>query len=145
MVLEKIVDSPLDSKEIKPVNPKGSQPGIFLGWTDDEAEAPTLWPPDVKSQPIEKDPNAGKDGRQVDKGTKEDKMGGWHHQFNGPEFEQTPSNSEGLGILVCCCPWGCKVLGTTQQLDDNNLYPYALGNKMLCFIFHVFSFTTMHL
>ena len=99
----------------------------------------------MKSQLIEKDPDAGKDGRQVEKGTKEDKMGGWHHQFNGPEFEQTPSNSEGLGTLVCCCPWGCKVLGTTQLLDDNNLYPYALGNKMLCFIFHVFSFTTMHL
>ena len=68
-------------------------------------------------------------------------MVGWHHQLNGPEFEQTPSNSEGLRTLVCCCPWGCKVLGTTQRLDDNNLYPYTGGNKMLCFLFHVFSFT----
>ena len=82
---------------------------------------------------------------KVEKGTIEDKMIGWHHWLNGHEFEQTPRNSEGQGNLVCCCPCNCKVLDTTQRLNNNNLYPYAGENKMLCFIFHVFSFTTMHL
>ena len=132
----------------QPVNPKGNQPWrgwFFLGRTDDEAEAPILRPPDMKKWLFEKDPDAGKDGRQVKKGTKEDKMVGWHRWLNGHEFEQTPRNSEGQGTLVCCCPCGCKVLDTTQHLNNSNLYPYAGGNKMLCFIFHVFSFTTMHL
>ena len=120
---------------------KKNQSWIFFGRTDDEAEAPVLWPPDVKTWLIRKDPDAGKDGRQVEKGMKEDKMVGWHHQLNGHEFELTPSNSEWLGTLVCCCPWGCKVLGMTQQLDNTNLYPHTGGNKMLCFLFHVFSFT----
>ena len=130
----------------QPVNPKGNQPWrgwFFLGRTDDEAEAPILRPPDMKKWLFEKDPDAGKDGRQVKKGTKEDKMVGWHRWLNGHEFEQTPRNSEGQGTLVCCCPCSCKVLDMTQWLNNSYLYPYAGGNKMLCFIFHVFSFTTM--
>ena len=89
MVLEKTLESPLDSKEIKPVNPKGNQPWIFIGMTDVEGEAPLLWPPDEKSQLIGKDPDAGKDWGQEEKGATEDEMVGWHHWLSGYEFEQT--------------------------------------------------------
>ena len=75
VVLEKTLESPLDSKEIKPVNPKGSQPWIFIGRTDAEAEAPVLWPPDVKSQLIRKDPDAGKDWRQEEETTEDEMVG----------------------------------------------------------------------
>ena len=93
MVLEK-TESPSDSKEIKPVNPKGNQPWIFFGRTDAEAEAPVLWPPDAKSRLMEKDPDAGKDWRWEEKGTRKDEMAGWHHQLNGHEFEQASGDSE---------------------------------------------------
>ena len=93
MVLEK-TESPSDSKEIKPVNPKGNQPWIFFGRTDAEAEAPVLWPPDAKSRLMEKDPDAGKDWGQEEKGTTEDEMVGWHHRLNGHEFEQASGDSE---------------------------------------------------
>ena len=88
VVLEKILESPLDCREIKPVNSKGSQLWIFTGRTDAEAEAPVLWPPDAKSQVNGKDPDAGKDLRQEDKGMTEDEMVGWHHWLNGHESEQ---------------------------------------------------------
>ena len=86
-----------DSKEIKPVNPKGNQPWMSIGRTDDEAEAavPILWPPDGKSQLIGKDPDAGKDWSQEEKGMAEDEMIGCHHQLNGHEFEQTLGDSQG--------------------------------------------------
>ena len=87
MVLEKTLESPLDYKEIKPVNPKGNQSWIFIGRTDAEAEAPIFWPPDVKNWLIGKDPDAGKDWRQEEKGTTEHEMVEWHHQFDGHEFE----------------------------------------------------------
>ena len=74
MVLEKTRESPLDFKEIKPINPKGSQPRIFIARTDAETEAPILWPPVAKSQLIRKDPDVGKDGMQKKKGTTEDEM-----------------------------------------------------------------------
>ena len=85
VVLEKTLESPLDSKEIKPVHPKGNQLWIFTGRTD--AEAPILWPPDVKNWLIGKDPDAGKDWRQEEKGMTEDEMVGWHHRFDGHKFE----------------------------------------------------------
>ena len=85
------LESPLDRKDIKPVNPKGLS-WIFTGRTDDEAEAPILWPPDVKSQTIGKDPDTGKDWEQEEKGETEDKMAGWHHRVNGHEFEQIPGD-----------------------------------------------------
>ena len=88
-VLEKTLDSSLDCKEIKPVNPKGNQPWIFIWRTDAEAEAPVLWPPDAKSWLIGKAPDAGKDWRQKEKGVAEDEMIGWHHRLKGHEFEQT--------------------------------------------------------
>ena len=87
VVLEKTLESPLDCKEIQPVHPKGNQSWVFIGRTDVEAEIPIIWPPDVKNQLIGKDPNAGKDWRQEEKGTTEDEMVGWHHRLNGHEFE----------------------------------------------------------
>jgi len=87
VVLEKTLESPLDSKEIQPVHPKENQSWIFIGRTDAEAETPILWPPDVKNWLIWKDPGAGKDWRWVVKGTTEDEMVGWHHVLNGREFE----------------------------------------------------------
>ena len=87
VVLEKTLESPLDSKGIQPVHPKGNQSWIFIGSTDTETETPILWPPNVKNRLIWKDHDAGKDWRQLEKGTTEDKMVGWHHQLNGREFE----------------------------------------------------------
>ena len=84
VVLEKTLESPLDCKEIKPINPKGNQSWMLIGRTDDEAEAPILWPPDVKNWLLRKDPEAGKDWRQEEKGTTEDEMVGWHHWLSGP-------------------------------------------------------------
>ena len=87
VVLEKTLESLLDCKEIKPVNPKGNQPWIFIGRTDAEAEAPILWPPYAKNWPIGKDPNAGKDWRQEEKGMTEYETVGWHHWLDGHEFK----------------------------------------------------------
>ena len=87
VVLEKTLESPLDCKEIQPVHPKGNQSWIFIGRTDVEAKTPILWLPDVKSWLIWKDPDAGKNWRQEEKGTTEDEMVGWHHRLNGHEFE----------------------------------------------------------
>ena len=86
VVLEKTFESPLDCKGIKPVNPKGNQPWIFIGRTGAEAEAPILWPPDVKNQLIGEDPDSEVDWRQKEKGVTEDEMVGWHHQLNEYEF-----------------------------------------------------------
>ena len=90
----RLFESPLDCQEIKPVNPKGNQPWMFIGMTDAKAEAPILWPPDAKSWLIGKDFD-GKDWGQEEKGVTENKMVGWHHQLNGHEFEQTPGDGEG--------------------------------------------------
>ena len=95
MVLNKTPESPLDSKEVKPVNPKGNQPWIFIGKTYAETEAPIFCPPDAKSRLIRKDSDAGKDWRQEEKGMTEDEMVGWHHQLSGHELEQTLGDSEG--------------------------------------------------
>ena len=108
MVLEKTLESPLNSKEIQPVHPKGNQSWIFIGRTDAEAKTPILWPPDVKNWFIWKDPDAGKDWRQEKKGITEDDMVGWHHWLDGHEFEQAPGVGDGQGSLACCSSWGCK-------------------------------------
>ena len=117
VVLEKTLENLLYSKEIKAVNPKGNQPWIFIGRTD--AETPILWPPDTKKWLFGKDPDAGKNWRQEEKGTIEDEMITWHHWLNGHEFEQTMGNCEGQGSLACCTPWGRKesdiTLATEQQ------------------------------
>ena len=94
VVLEKTLESPLDSKEIKPVNSKGNQSWIFIGRTDAKAEAPILKPPDAKSWLIEKDPDAGKDWGQKEKGVTEDEIVGWPHWLNGHEYEQIPGDNE---------------------------------------------------
>ena len=114
VVLEKTLQSPLDSKMIKPVN---------LGRTDAEDEAPILWPPGVNSQLIGKDPDVGKDWRQKDKAAAEDEMVRWHHQFNKHEIGWIPRDGEGQGGLACCSPWGCSVgcnLATEQPSHCNN-------------------------
>jgi len=118
VVLEKTFESPLDCKEVKPINPKGNQSWIFIERTDAEAEAPILWLPDMKSQLTGKDPDAGKDWGQEEKRATEDKMIGWHHQLNGPEFEQTPGAGERQGSLACYSPWGHKEWETTEQLNN---------------------------
>ena len=106
VVLEKILESPLDSKEIKPVNPKGNQPWIFTGRA--EAEAPILRPLYAKSRLTEKDLDAVKDWGQEEKGATEDERVGCHHWLNGYEFEQTPGDSDEQGSLVCCSSWDHK-------------------------------------
>ena len=117
VVLEKILESPLDWKEILPVHPKGNQSWIFIGRTDAEAETLIHWPPDVKNWLIGKDPDAGKDWRREEKGTTEDEMVGWHHRLNGHEFEQAPGAGEGQGKLAGCSPWNCKESDTTERLN----------------------------
>ena len=87
LVLEKTLASPLDYKEIYPAHPKGNQSWIFIRRIDAEAEAPIFWPPDAKNWLTGKDPDAGKDWRQEQKGTTKDEMVGWHHQLGGDEFE----------------------------------------------------------
>ena len=104
VVLEKSLESPLESKKIKPVNPKENQPCVFSGRTDAGAEAPILWPPDAKSLLTGKDPDIGKDWGQKEKRVTEDEMFGWYHRFNEHEFEWTPGDSEGQGILALCSP-----------------------------------------
>ena len=109
VMLEKTLESPWDCKEIQPVHPKGNKSWIFIGRTDAETETPILWPPDAKSWLICKDPDAGKDWRQEEKGTTEDEMVGWYHRLNGHEFGWTLGVSDGQGGLVCCSPLGCRV------------------------------------
>ena len=112
VVLEKTLESTLYSKEITPVHPKGDQSWIFIGRTD--VETPILWPPDVKSWLIRKDPDAGKHWGQEEKGMIEDEMVGWHHQLSGHEFEQVPGDGDGQESLACCSPRGRKQLNTTK-------------------------------
>ena len=114
VVLEKTLANPLDCKEIQPVHPKENQSWIFIGRTDAEAEASILWPPNAKNWLIWKDPNAGKDWRQKEKGITEDEMVRWHDQLNGHEFEQAPEVGDGQGSLEWCRPWGHKNLDTTE-------------------------------
>ena len=116
VVLEKTLESPLDCKEIQPVHPKGDQSWMFIGRTDAEAETPILWPPDVKSWLIWKDPDAGKDWRW-EKGMTEDGMVGWHHRLNGHGFGWTLGIGDGQGDLACCSSWGRKESDTTERLN----------------------------
>ena len=115
------LESHLDCKEIQPVYPKGNQSWIFIARTDAEAETPVLWPLDVKYWLIGKDPDAGKDWRQEEKGTTEDEMVGWHHRLNGHGFEQTPGVGDGQGSLVCCSRCDHKELDTTDRLNWTQL------------------------
>ena len=113
VVLEKVLEIPLNWKEIQPVHPKGDQSWIFIGRTDAEAETPIFWTPDEKSLLSAKDPDAGKDLRLEEKGRTEDEMIGWHHWLDGHEFEQALGVGVGQGGLACCSTWGFKELDTT--------------------------------
>ena len=117
VVLEKTLESPLDCKEIQPVHPKGKQSWVFVGRTDVEAETPILWPPDVKSWLIWKDPDAGKGWRQKEKGTTQDEVVGWHQWLNGHGFGYTPVVGDGQGGLMCCSSWCSKESDTTKWLN----------------------------
>ena len=121
VVLKKTLESPLDCMEIQPVHPLGSQSWIFIGKSDVEAEIPILWPPDAKSWLIWKDPDAGKDWGQEEKGMTEGEMAGWHHRLNGYGFGWTPGVADGQGGLVCCGSWGRKESDTTEQLNWTEL------------------------
>ena len=121
VILEKTLERPLDCKEIQPFHPKGDQSWIFIGRTDAEAETLILWPPDAKSWLIGKDPDAGKVWRQVENGTKEDEMVGWHHWLKGHGFWWTPGVGDGQGGLACCSSWGDKELDTTEWLNWTEL------------------------
>ena len=105
----------------KDVNPKGNQPWIFIGRTNAETEAPVLWPPDGKSWLIGKDPDAGRDWGQEEKGTTEDEMAGWHHWLDGRESEWTPGDGDEQGGLVCCDSWGRKESDMTEWLNWTEL------------------------
>ena len=109
VVLEKTLESPLDCKEIQPVQSKGDQHWVFFGRNDAKAETPVLWPPHVKSWLIGKDSDAGRDWGQEEKGMTEDEMAGWHHRLDGHEFEWTPGVGDGQGDLACCNSWGRRV------------------------------------
>ena len=108
---------PWTARRSNQANPKGNQSWIFIGRTDVKAETSILWPPDVKNWLVGKDPDAGKDWRQEEKGTTEDEMVWWHHQLDAQEFEQAPRVGDGQGSLECCSPWGCKQLDTTEWLN----------------------------
>ena len=117
VVLEKTLESPLGCKEIQPVHPKGDQSWVFIGRTDAEAETSILWPPHAKNWLTGKDPDAGRDWGQEEKGTPEDEMVGWHHRLDGHEFGWTLVVGDGQGGLVCWGSWGCKESDTTEPLN----------------------------
>ena len=128
-MLEKTLESLLDCKEIQPVNPKGNQPWIFIGRTDAEADALILWPSDAKSWFIGKDPDAGKDWGQEEKGW-QDEVVGWHLWLNEYEFEQTPGDSEGQRHLACSV-CGVAELDTIERLNKNNSVHGILKARIL--------------
>ena len=130
---EKTLESPLDCKEIQPVHSKGDQPWVLIGRTDAKAETPILWPPDAKSLLIGKDPDAGRDWRQEEKGTTEDEIAGWHHWHNGHEFDWAPGVGDGQGGLACCDSWGRKESDTTERLNWTELA--ALGGSFKVIVY----------
>ena len=149
VVLEQTLESPLDCKEIQPVHPKGNQSWIFTGRTDAEAEAPILWPPDVKNWLIWKDSDTGKDLRQEEKGITEDEMVRWHHRLNGHGFGWTPGVGDGQRGLACCDSWGCKESDTTEWLNWTELMVIILPLwfKLAYFknpAFYFFGFYMLH-
>ena len=118
----RVLRVPWTARRSNLVHPKGDQSWVFTGRIDVEAETPILWPPDVKSWLIWKDPDAVKDWGQEEKGMTEDEMVGWHLWLDGHEFEQALGDGEGQGSLVCCSPWGCIELYSTEQLNKVDIY-----------------------
>ena len=128
VMTEKILESPLEYMEIKPIISKGNQPWIFIGGTDAETEAPILWLPESNSCLFGKDPDAGENLVQEEKRATEDEMAGWHHRLNEHEFEQTPGNNEGRESLACCSPWRHKESDMTEQLNSYNLSTNSISS-----------------
>ena len=136
VVLEKILESPLDFMEIQQVHPKGNQSWIFTGRTDAEAETPIFWPLDLKNWLTGKDPDAGKDWRQEEKGMTVDEMVGWHHWLNGHEFEQALGVTEKQRSLACFSPWGYRVRhnwGPELTDSDGCIFHFLLCLLLLFF------------
>ena len=123
VVLEKTLESPLDCKGIQPVHSE-DQSWVFTGRTDAEAETPILWPLDAESWLIWKDPDAGKDLRQEEKGMTEEEMIGWYHRHNGHGFRWTPGVGVWQGGLACCGSWGHKELDMTKRLNWTELQSF---------------------
>ena len=139
VVLEKTLGSPLDCKEIQPVQPKGDQSWVFIGRTHVEAETPVLWPPDSKSWLIWKDPDAGKDWGQEEKGMTEDEMVWWHHWLDRHGFGWSLGVGDEQGGLVCCSSWVRKESYVTEQLNWTELigplclrYSSIICNLIIC-------------
>ena len=130
-MLEKTLESPLDTKDIKPVNPKGNQSWIFTARTEAEAEALILWPSDTKSWLIRKDPDAGRDWGQAEKGMTEDEMAGWHHWLNGHGFGWTPGVGDRQGGLACYSLWGRKESDTIEGLNNSNKSKWSKGSHII--------------
>ena len=128
---EKTLESPLDCKEIQPVHPKWDQSWVFIGRSDVEAETPVLWPPDANSWLIWKDPDAGKDWRQEEKGTTEDEMVGCHQLLDGHGLAWNPGVGDGQGGLACCSSWGHKESDTTEWLNWTETCRTWLNFKVL--------------
>ena len=121
------------------VHSEGDQPWDFFGRNDAKAETPVLWPPHAKSWLIGKEPDAGRDWGQEEKGTTEDEMAGWHHRLDGHEFEWTPGVGDGQGGLVCCDSWGRKELDTTERLNWLTDPHTDLHNYILTFSKNIYS------
>ena len=132
VMLQKTLQSPLDSKEIKQVHPKGNQSWIFIGRTDAEAETPILWPPDVKNWLIGKDSDAGKDWRQKEKGARENETAGRHQRLDGHEFEQAPGAGAGQGNLACCSLWRRRESETAERLNWTDFTVLKFTNLTFC-------------
>ena len=137
-MLEKTLESPLDCKDIKPVNPKGNQSWIFIRGTDAVAEGLIFGYLMWRADSLEKDSDAGEDYGQEEKWVTEDEVAGWHHQLNGYEFEQALGDSEGQGSLACCRPWGGEEWDTTEWPNNNERpglirspHPVRLGSLQL--------------
>ena len=140
VVLEKTLENPLDCKEIQPVDSKGDQSWVFIGRTDSKAETPILWPSHVKCWLIGKDPDAGRDWGQEEKGMKEDEMAGWHHGLDAHEFGWTLGVGDGQGGLACCNSWNHKESDTTKQLnwtEDLLKKFYIFSCRMLLTSIHI--------
>ena len=131
VLLEKTLESPLDCKDVQPVQPKGDQSWVFTGRIDAKAETPILWPPHAKNWLIEKDSDAGRDWVKEEKGTTENEMVGCHHRLNGREFEWTPGVGDGQGGLVCRSSWGRKELDKTELLNWTEL----MGLNVMSLVF----------
>ena len=140
-VLEKILESPMDCKEIQPVHSQGDQSWDFFGRNDPKAENPVLWPPHAKSWLTGKDSDAGRDCRQEEKGTTENEMAGWHHWLDGCGFRWTPGVGDGQGGLASCDSWGHKESDTTERLNWTELnYDLKFSLYFMLLLYYLLGF-----